>query len=424
MMAKGTATFSAPEENTLGVVIGRGRRNISEATRRVVREAVPRRASLGTGFIGIGAVVVLGLRSIYGLGWFMSYWAAGAYQTVLPAGLAWVVLILAIVTTLVVTRLSGDRLPAWMFWLFLAGLGAAITLDLVAILPLHDVGKYATASVTAGMALLVVVTTRRTLDVLIAAAVIGAVLATAMLLTTDLETASIAQQVTTLAFAVLPAVIAVVIVRGFRRLVQVELDRVLVQSTVSAPRFAVGMLASEELARLDLAAEELLESVANGNTPLPLPPPVASRAAQLATELRLHLIEGRRETWLFHAITESDLLGKTVTLSDRGSLAGLLDPQQRDGLLQAVWLLVSEQGKRGTPRTVQVSIEPGTEFVPADQGRKIGVHITITTTGVPRNRVDPATWDAIRKVGQYSDSTQNSSLRVDIRALVDNPADQ
>jgi hypothetical protein len=245
-----------------------------------------------------------------------------------------------------------------------------------------------------------------------------------MLLNTDLDETNIAQQVTTLAFAVLPAVIGVVIVRGFRRLVQVELDRVLVQSTVSAPRFAVGMLASEELARLDLAAEELLESVATGRTALPLQPAIASKAAQLATELRLHLIEGRRETWLFHAVTESDLLGKTVTLTDKGSLAGLLDPQQRDGLLQAAWLLVSDQGKRGAPRTVQLSIEPGTEFVPAEHGRKIGIHIALTSTGVPRNRVDPATWDAIRKVGQYSDSTQNSSLRVDIRALVDNPADQ
>jgi hypothetical protein len=73
------------------------------------------------------------------------------------------------------------------------------------------------------------------------------------------------------------------VVRGFRRMVQQELDRVLVQSTVSAPRFAVGMLASEELARLDLAAEDLLESVATGRTKLKLDPKTASVAASLAT---------------------------------------------------------------------------------------------------------------------------------------------
>ncbi|TAL45750.1 MAG: hypothetical protein EPN91_01560, partial [Salinibacterium sp.] len=199
--------------------------------------------------------------------------------------------------------------------------------------------------------------------------------------------------------------------------------RVLVQSTVSAPRFAVGMMASEELARLDLAAEELLDSVATGKTKLPLDPKTASIAASLATELRLHLIEGRRETWLYHAITESDLLGKAVTLTDKASLAGLLDPQQRDGLLSTAWLLVSDASTKGNA-TVNLTIGPATDSVETPNGRKITIPISLETTGVARNRVDPATWEAIRKVGQYSDSTQNSSLRVDIECLVDNPADQ
>jgi len=51
--------------------------------------------------------------------------------------------------------------------------------------------------------------------------------------------------------AVAPPVVAAAIVAIFRRIVGAELERVLVQSTVSAPRFAVGMLASEELARLE-----------------------------------------------------------------------------------------------------------------------------------------------------------------------------
>jgi hypothetical protein len=52
------------------------------------------------------------------------------------------------------------------------------------------------------------------------------------------------------------------------------------------------------------------------------------------------------------------------------------------------------------------------------------VPITITTTGVPRNRVDSGVWDAIGRIGRYSDSTQDASLRVDIECIVDNPADQ
>jgi hypothetical protein len=245
-----------------------------------------------------------------------------------------------------------------------------------------------------------------------------------MVINTRPDVNDFAPQVTTLAFAVLPAAIGVVIINGFRHLVQVELDRVLVQSTVSAPRFAVGMMASEELARLDLAAEELLDSVSTGKTKLPLDPKTASVAASLASELRLHLIEGRRETWLYHAITESDMLGKVVTLTDKASLAGLLDPQQRDGLLSTAWLLVSDTTKRGVNRSVDLVVGPATESVETPTGRKITIPIAIITTGVARNRVDPATWEAIRKVGQYSDSTQNSSLRVDIQCLVDNPADQ
>jgi hypothetical protein len=212
-------------------------------------------------------------------------------------------------------------------------------------------------------------------------------------------------------------------VRGFRRMVQIELDRVLVQSTVSAPRFAVGMLASEELARLDLAAEELLDSVATGRTPLPLRPRTASTAASLATELRLHLIEGRRETWLYHAISESEMLGKSVNLIDKGSLAGLLDDTQRDGLLSAIWLLVSERKKAGAVRSLQVQVGPIAPTGVTVPGSKLLIPIEITTTGIARNRVDPSTWEAVRRVGRYSDSTRDASVKIDIDCLVSNPAD-
>lgn len=414
---------SLPEENTLGVIIGnRSRRHESDATRRVIRAATPRRSSLGTGFIGVGAAVVVGLRAVYGFVWFLGFW--DTYPNPYVALSSWLILIITLVATFVVARVIGDVLPNWIFALFLLGLAVSVALDLSAIWPLQNIGFYATAAVTAGMGLLVVVTLRRPMDILIPTAVLGVALATAMSLSTAWSATTASGQVTTLAFAVLPAIIGVVIVSGFRRLVQVELDRVLVQSTVSAPRFAVGMLASEELARLDLAAEELLERVSTGKVSLPLDPKTASTAASLATELRLHLIEGRRETWLYHAVTESDLLGKSVTLTDRGSLAGLLDPQQRDGLLSTAWLLVSDSAKASASRTVSITIGPATESIETPAGRKIAVPIVITTTGAPRNRVDPATWEAIGRVGKYSDSTENQSLRVDIQALVDNPADQ
>lgn len=414
-------TFSRPEENTLGVVIGKGRgrkRTENDRMRRILRTGSARRPSLGTSFIGLGAAVICGLRAIYGLVWFVGLWPT--YPDPMPALAAWIILLSVVIATFIATRVMGDQLPGWMFGIFLLGLAAAVWLDLIAMWPLHDIGRNATAAVTAGMALIVVVTVRRAAELLIAAGALGVALAVCMAINTPLTPENLASQATTLGFAVLPAVIAVVIVRGFRRLVQVELDRVLVQSTVSAPRFAVGMMASEELARLDLAAEELLDSVATGRTKLPLDPKMASIAASLATELRLHLIEGRRETWLYHAVTESDLLGKSVTLIDKSSLAGLLDPVQRDGLLSAAWLLVSDTQKSRGSRSVHLEVGPATGV----EGSKIVVPIVITSTGVPRNRVDPATWAAIGNVGEYSDSTHNSSVKVEIQCLVDNPANQ
>ena len=409
-------------ENTLGLLAEvRASRSFVGGARRLVRPENPHRASLGTAFIGIGASLVCGIRAIYGFSWFVSYWPD--YPNPVPALAAWILLILVLSTAFVTSSVVGDRLPDWMFSLFLALLATVIVLDMVAIWDLHDIGRYATASLTAAMALLLVITLRRPSEILISIGVIGAGLVTAMLVNTRLTADNASAQITSLAFAVLPVVIGVMIVRGFRSMVQVELDRVLVQSTVSAPRFAVGMLASEELARLDLAAEELLDSVATGRIALPLRPKTASVAASLATELRLHLIEGRRETWLYHAITESELLGRSVTLTDKGSLAGLLDANQRDGLLAAVWLLVNDHAKKTSVRTVQVSVGPIVATTPVALSHKLKVPVVITTTGVQRNRVDPSTWDAIRRVGRYSDSSQNASLRVEIECFVDNPAD-
>lgn len=417
-------TYVGPNENTLGVLITPKTGKSSPRQRRIVRsQDIPHRASLGLGFIGTGASLVVALSSIYNFSWFVVLWPT--YSNPVPALIAWILLLSAVFGSFVITRVIGDWLPDWIFITFLGFLALAVALDLASIWDQNNIGSGATASLTAGVALLIVVTLRRGIEILIVDAVLALVLITAIIVNTDLSDLDrLAPQLTSVGFAILPAVIGVMIVRGFRRMVQIELDRVLVQSTVSAPRFAVGMLASEELARLDLAAEELLDSVATGRTPLPLRPRTASVAASLATELRLHLIEGRRETWLYHAITESEMLGKSVTLTDKGSLAGLLDPNQRDGLLSAIWMLVSEKAKPSATRTVAVQVGP---IVPTGEapfpGRKLAVPVEITTSGISRNRVDPSTWDALRRVGRYSDSTRDASVKIDIECLVDNPAD-
>ncbi|MBI5161574.1 MAG: hypothetical protein HY996_09215 [Micrococcales bacterium] len=411
-----------PEENTLGIVVGRPSRGVGGAARRLTRPGSPYRSSLGASFLAIGAAVIVGLRALYGLTVFAAHWTE--YPLPLIGALAWLVFAATYAVILITARVTGDRLPSAVYAVVLGGLAAAFALDLVAIWPLQDIGAHATAAPVAAAALVMIVPLQSRAAILIPAAAAGIAILVAVLTgTRPLGPATASDQILVVAATVLPALIAVVLVDGFRYMVQVELDRVLVQSTVQAPRFAVGMLASEELARLDLTAEELFENIAGGKVKLPLSPRSASVAASLATELRLHLIEGRRETWLYHAVSESEVLGKSVTLVDKSSLAGLLDPAQRDGLLSAVWMLVSDTQKRAAPdRTLEVQIGP---VVPGSgvPGTKIAVPVVIRSTGVRRNRVDPSVWDSLARVGRYSDSIQDASLRLDIDCLVENPAD-
>jgi hypothetical protein len=416
------SSFLRPDENTLGVIFGRRTKGGPPGVAKALRQASARGATLGTSYLGVGAGVLSAIQALYGLSLFASQW--NTYPQPLTAALAWVLYVAAFVTALVTMSVLGDRLPVWIFVIYLLALAGAVALDFIAIWPLHDIGLYATASISAGFGLMIVVTLRRGREMLAAAGILGLAFLVAIIMDGQLTAATFPSQLNTLALAVLPTVIGVFVVRGFRRMVQQELDRVLVQSTVSAPRFAVGMLASEELARLDLAAEDLLESVATGRTALKLDPKTASVAASLATELRLHLIEGRRETWLYHAVSESEMLGKSVTLSDKGSLAGLLDSSQRDGLLSAVWLLMSDTRKPSVARKLSLTLGPVAPMGERLPNNQIPVPIVITTTDIPRNRVDPAIWASISRVGRYSDSTERSSLRVDIECIVDNPADQ
>jgi hypothetical protein len=424
------SSFLRPEENTLGVILGRRGKNGPPGVAKALRQASARGATLGTSYLGVGAGVLSAIQALYGLSLFIVHLGQGVYTDPFPVIIAWILYIIAFVAALITVSVLGDRLPVWVFVLYLIALAGTVALDFSGIWATHDIGRYATASVSAGFGLMIVVTLRGGREVLGAATALGLAFVAAIVIDTKLDATTVPTQLTTLSLAVVPAVLGVFVVRGFRRMVQQELDRVLVQSTVSAPRFAVGMLASEELARLDLAAEDLLESVSAGRTTLPLDPKTASVAASLATELRLHLIEGRRETWLYHAVSESEMLGKAVTLTDRGSLAGLLDPSQRDGLLSAIWLLMSDTVKQAAARTVQLTLGPVVAPIPTDGSignmvnYKITIPIVVTSTDVPRNRVDPAIWGSIARVGRYSDSTENSSLRVDIECVVDNPADQ
>lgn len=415
--------MSYTEENTLGVIVGRRRGRNGQGgttTTRAMRQAKAMGARLGTGRLGIGTGLVAGLLVLLGLARFA--WTYDHYPDTLLVSIAWLLLISSLGTVAVTIAARGENLPGWMYAGILVMIAVVIALDFIAIWPMGSIAAWSSASAAAGAGLLIAVTLRSTRDILIPIVGLVIVFAVAFPLSSPPSVEKLPVQLAVVALAAVPPLIGVYVVRMFRHLVQTELDRVLVQSTVSAPRFAVGMLASEELARLDLAAEELLDSVATGRTKLPLTPKMASTAASLATELRLHLIEGRRETWLYHAVTESETLGKSVVLTDPGSLAGLLDSGQRDGLFAAVWLLVSE--KRKSPANIKLTLGPASATVPGVPMGMICIPVVVSTTGVARNRVGPAVWEALSRVGDFNDGVESASLRVDIRCMVENPADQ
>jgi hypothetical protein len=335
--------------------------------------------------------------------------------------LAWALLIAGMVIIYALHGRYPDILPPWALPTVLALWTATVVFDMVGSWAPGDAAATPVASIAVGAGLLQIATHAQSRTLVVSASLLGVVIAVAFAVHGLDEPLSLALAYLMVGLAVAPTILAMFVVRSLGVAAQLELDRAQVQSTIMSPGFTVGMLASEELARLDLDAERLLEGVATGRTALPLDAETAAAAASIATELRLHLIEGRRETWLYHAVSESAFLGPAVTVSDPDGLAGLLGPDQRDGLLSAVWLLLSDPPRPGQGLNIVMRRgERGAGDTPHDG---LAVPIAISATGVPRKGVDPATWHAVGKVGRYVESTREGTLHIDIECVVGNPVD-
>jgi hypothetical protein len=398
---------------------GVSRRPAFRRPERTIKAAKADQSALGGRHLAIG-IMLSGAVSVVFLLWRFAIQFT-EYSFPALSLLAWLILLSFIAVALVVVRRRAPTMTKWLFPVTLWVGAVVAALDLAGSWMNAHSDIYPTAAAALGSLLAAFITVRSTRDILIATGVLGAAMIGMGLAEDRGNVLTLAPEILITGLAVVPPLLGVFIARGFRRMVQLELDLVLVQSTVSQPRFAVGMLASEELARLDFDAEQLLDDVAEGRIALPLTPELSNRASSLATELRLHLIEGRKETWLHHAVTESEFLGPAVRLSDPSGLAGLLAPVQRDALLLTIWLLVGDATR--TDATVSLTLGPISPTHGVTPGRKVRFPIELTTTGVPHRRVDPETWQAIRVVGPYTDSIRDGSLRVDIECSVDNPAD-
>jgi hypothetical protein len=378
------------------------------------RQTTVRLRRLGFGF-GLAALVLV----IYQLGSFLLH--LGSYPRPVFSTLAWVLLLAGMGIIYSMHGRRPDILPAWVLPAVIGLWTATVVLDLLGAWGRGSAAASPAATIAVGACLLQIVVHAKARTIAVCAALLGVVVAVAFALHGLDDPLGLALGYLMVGMAVTPSVLAVLVVRSLGNAAQLELDRAQVQSTVSSPGFTVGMLASEELARLDLDAERLLDGVATGRTPLPLTPETASAAASLATELRLHLIEGRRESWLYHAVSESAFLGPAVTVSDPEGMAGLLDARQRDGLLSAAWLLLSDPPRAGQGLGIVVGYRG--RRARTEPNGPLTVPISISATGVPRKGVDPATWQAIGKVGSYHESVEDSLLLIEIECLVDNPVD-
>jgi len=319
----------------------------------------------------------------------------------------------AILCVGVVSRLvsRANPLPDWLYVLLLVALAVPVWLDVTATWGYLDRGVTPTAAAAAGAVLMPVAAIRGTKVPLAVACAIGVVLATSAFLQAGEAGEYIVVGLAVAVSAVLPTLLAVVAINGFRSLVGRELDLSLVQSTVSTAPSAVGMQASEELAKLDFDAETLLDDVGSGRIAIPLPTAAAERAAAVAARLRARLIEGRTDTWLKHAVTESAYLSNRVVVDDAEGAAGLLSQQQRDGLLLALWLLVGERRKAPAE---PIAVRLRCPAIDDDHATPHVVDIEIEVFGVVLRRLDPATWEAVDSVGRHVLVAEAESFRIEI----------
>ncbi|MFF2390750.1 hypothetical protein [Agromyces sp. NPDC058104] len=331
---------------------------------------------------------------------------------------AWLA-VLAILAAGVVSRIfsRAQPLPDVLYAVLLAALAVPVWLDVSATWGSLHLGITPTAAAATGAVLMPVAAIRGTRVSLVVASAIGTVLLIATLLQASSAGPYTATGISVAASAVLPLVLAVVATRGFRRLVGRELDLSIVQSTVSTPRAAFGMRASEELAQLDFDAETLLDDVGSGRIAIPLPAADAERAGRLAAALRLRLIAGRTDTWLRHAVTESAYLNDRVVVDDPEGSAGLLAQEQRDNLLLALWLLVGER-RKGQPEPIQVVVSTPDGDDDGEHHSPV-VRLVIEVSGVVRRRLDPATWDAVGSVGSHDVVAGSDSFRIEIECRTD-----
>ncbi|UFS60011.1 hypothetical protein [Subtercola endophyticus] len=406
------------DEGTTGLLTRLVRaRTLGPEALEALRKDVASDSRIGIGYIGTGAIVAAVVLSLRGIATFAFNWSA--YSNPWLTLIAWVMVALATIGAVLIANSRGSHLPTPAFVVLLVVLSVAVILDLVSsggfATPIPEV----TVIVGAGAALLALVAYRPLNQLLLASLVLAAFLFAITIAGVSSLPPGQRPQIEVIVAAIAPPLIGVLIVRSFSRFIDRELDRTLVSSTISSPRFGVGIQGSDELVRLDQSAEELLSDVASGRISLPLDKEQSAAASALATELRLRLVAGRQQTWLQHAIDDSEVLSPTVALIDTEGLAGYLEPDQREGLLSAVWLMAAT-ATRQQPR-ITITVGPQSDTSGSTETDRIAFPIDISVDGIPRRRIDVTIWGALDRVGPHLESGRAGSLRIQMHVHVDTP---
>ncbi|WP_298226798.1 hypothetical protein [Gryllotalpicola sp.] len=270
------------------------------------------------------------------------------------------------------------------------------------------------AAVASGALLMTYATVRSTQFMVRCIAGLGVLLAADFAVGITAYNAGLAVRVAELGIAIWPGIVGLRVARAFRAMLEFQSDLSQAQAAASVEANAFGLVESEHLTALDQAAEKLLDDVASGSTALPLDAGSAELAGRIASQLRVLLVAGRTRTWLHHALDDSSVVGALTTVDDPYGYAALLAPDQRDGLLTAIWLFAGDATRRAESMTVRVR---RADAEATSSPRRLSVVLELA--GVKKHRLDPAAWQAINRVGRHRDSAGPFGLTITVDCPVD-----
>ncbi|WP_166981172.1 hypothetical protein [Paramicrobacterium fandaimingii] len=370
-------------------------------------------AALGTARLGVGPGFAGAVIVVYSFVRFVSNIAA---YPQLPGNIgAWLLFIATLIAVTWHVRRTGYHLSGRAFWIASIPLAGVASLDVTAVWGYVDSGTFPTAACAIGGVLIGALSLRPIREIVTCTGVLALVLITAILSSEHDRAISLGAELVMLAVSIVPPLIGSLTMNAYRSLSRKALDRVMVQSTVTAPAFGPELMASERLASVDREVEVIFEKVASGELELPLSPDVADHAAALATELRSYLVSGRQNTWLQHAVIESGVLRGSLDLDDVNATAALLQPAQREGLLSALWLLALSAEGTALRTHVRIGEVYSVQRVSGPERR---CHIEILVADIKRNRVEPAAWAALRSVGDLVDTQTPQGMRFAVECAI------